>query len=85
MEKKPCIGLMGINVYMINSPRVEGTRPPDYPMHLVTFREQKFRKVGTVLASHASNKRFFQFLQDSFFNIGLNVIFQGNVNFLNNY
>src|SRR5262245_1329873 len=57
MQLRPRI--MRVLIQMINTSGVEGARASDDAVDCVAFRDQQFRKVGSVLACDPCYERFF--------------------------
>ena len=50
VQAKPNAGLVGILVDVIETPGVDGRRPPDDSVNFVTLLEQQLGQIGTILA-----------------------------------
>ena len=55
MEKESCPCLMGIDIDVIDPPRVKGAGPPDDTMHLITLGKQQLRQVTSILTCDPCN------------------------------
>jgi hypothetical protein len=56
MKKKFAVVNMGINIEVIDPASIKSGRPSDYAVNLVTFGEQQFGKIRTVLAGYAGDE-----------------------------
>src|SRR5690242_2322613 len=54
---------MQILVYRLQSARIERTGPPNNPVDLVSFGQEQFRQVGTILAGNPSDQSPFHDIQ----------------------
>ncbi len=50
---------VGIGVKMLQAGRIERAGAPDDPMDLVSFRQEQFRQIRTVLTGNPSDESFF--------------------------
>ena len=59
MQEQAAPLLMRVFVKMVDPLRIEVARPPDNPVNLISFFQQKLRQIGTVLPGNACNQRPF--------------------------
>lgn len=60
MEEEAGVGVVGIAVNVFDAIGVEGAGSADDAVNKISFGEQEFGQIGTILASDAGNQRFFR-------------------------
>jgi hypothetical protein len=58
MQEQSRVGIVGIFVKMIDSPRVKSARAPDNPVNLIALPKKELRQIRSILPCNTCNNRF---------------------------